>query len=157
MTRVPFGEFNVEDVYPEIVPLIGVLRTDRRVVTLGSCWGHGRELAYIDMAVHGLPGLRHFITTVDAVDRAMGRETWFEISVNWSSEVATACDFDQFPDWVMLSWAIEGRGANGALSPSLLNRIAHLCAARADCGRPRPRGPGSATAADKGPKQRDED
>jgi hypothetical protein len=42
---------------PPIAPLVEALRADSRIATKGSCWGHGRKPAYVDLAVEGLDGL----------------------------------------------------------------------------------------------------
>ena len=107
-----------------ILPLVGALRVDPRILTKWSCWGHGKKPAYIDLAVEGTEGLRVLVERLNLVDRRFRDEALFDVSLNWSAEVATACAFDIFPDWVMLSWRIEGRGRGGSPSADLLNRIA---------------------------------
>ncbi|TKC89841.1 LexA family protein [Polyangium fumosum] len=109
---------------PEIVGLVESLREDRRLVTLGSCWGHGKRPAYVDLAVDGLDGLRVFVRRINKLDRALADEAYIEVGLNWSEEVATACDFNLFPDWIMLSISIQGTGRNGAPPATLLAKIA---------------------------------
>lgn len=81
------------------------------------------------MPVRGLPDLsmaelRLFVERMNIVDRKFRKEAYFDIALNWSEEVVTACAFDIFPNWIMLSWTIEGSGRNGAPSAKLLARIA---------------------------------
>jgi hypothetical protein len=123
MTPGPLGEIT-EPLDPEIAPLVEALRVDSRVVTKASCWGHGKKPAYIDLAVEGMEGLRAFVERVNHVDRLVRTEAWFDIALNWSEEVATSCVFDVFPDWIMLSWRIQGRGRGESPSADLLSRIA---------------------------------
>lgn len=108
----------------DMVGLVEALRADTRVITKGSCSGHGKKPAYIDLAVEGLEGLRAFVERVNLVDRAVRNEALLDIALNWSEEVVTACAFDIFPDWIMLSWTIEGSGRRGAPSAALLAKIA---------------------------------
>jgi hypothetical protein len=42
-----------EPLDPEIAPLIEALRAGRRIVTKGSCWGHGRKPAYVGPSRRG--------------------------------------------------------------------------------------------------------
>ena len=109
---------------PEIAPLVGALRGDGGVLTMGSCWGHGKEPAYVDLAVEGIAGLHMFVERLNQVDREVGPEAILDVALNWSHEVATACAFEVFPNWIMLSLKIEGVGRNGAPSAALLKRIA---------------------------------
>jgi hypothetical protein len=109
---------------PEIKGLVEALRGDPRVVTLGSCWGHGKEAAYVDLAVDGLDGLRLLVRRLNKLDGALADEAFIDVRLNWSYEVVTACDFDVFPDWIMLSIRIEGTGRNGAPSAALLRKVA---------------------------------
>lgn len=107
----------------EIAPLVHALQADRRVVTRGSCSGHGEKTAYIDLAVDGVEGMRVFVKRLRAAERGVKREAFFEVSLNWRADVLTACAFDIFPNWIMLSWTIEGRGRNGAPSAEVLAKI----------------------------------
>ena len=50
------ADFITEPLDPEITPLVMALRANPRVVTKGSCWGHRRKPAYIDLAVEGFDG-----------------------------------------------------------------------------------------------------
>jgi hypothetical protein len=113
-----------EPLDPEIAPLVEALRADAHVTTKGSCWGHGKKPAYIDLAVEGVEGLRGFVERLNVVDRRVRDEAFFDVSLNWSGEVVTSCAFDIFPNWVMLSWKIEGAGRGGSASPALLAKIA---------------------------------
>jgi hypothetical protein len=94
------------------------------VATKGSCWGHGKKPAYIDLAVEGIAGLRAFVERLNIVDRAVRKECFFDVILNFSEEVVTACAFDIFPNWIMLSWRIEGGGRGRSPSAALLAKIA---------------------------------
>lgn len=109
---------------PPIVPLVEALRADARIVTKGSCWGHGRERAYVDLAVEGVAGLREFVARLNLVDRCLRDEAFFDVTLNWSEEVFTSCAFNIFPDWIMLSWTIEGIGRGRSPSAALLAKVA---------------------------------
>lgn len=108
----------------EIAPLVEALRADPRIRTKGSCWGHGKKPAYVDLAVEGVEGLRAFVERLNRVDRRVSKEALFDVRLNWSEEVVTACAFDIFPNWIMLSLTIEGSGRGGSPSASLLAKIA---------------------------------
>lgn len=109
---------------PDIAPLVHALRKDRRVLTKGSCWGHKKRPAYVDLAVEGVEGLRAFVQRINVVDRTIESEGFIDVTLNWSEEVATACAFDVFPNWIMLSLKIEGTGRGGSPSAELPERIA---------------------------------
>lgn len=113
-----------EPLDPPIAPLVEALCSDARILTKGSCWGHGKKPAYIDLAVEGIEGLRLFVERLNVVDRRFRDEAFFEMSLNWSDGVVTSCAFDVFPNWIMLSWMIEGSGRRGAPSAQLLANIA---------------------------------
>lgn len=115
-----------EPLDPEIAPLVEALRADRPVVTKSSCWGHGKQPASIDLAVEGIEGLHMFVERLNRVDRKVTREALLNVSLNWSHEVVTACAFNIFPNWIMLSLHIEGVGSKGAPSVALLKKIARL-------------------------------
>ncbi len=118
----------VDDIYdpldPEIEPLVLALRADPRILTKGSCWGHRKRPASVDLAVDGLDGLRVFVRRINEVDREIEPDGILDVALNWSEEVATACAFDVYPTWIMLSLTIEGIGKNGAPSAALLARVA---------------------------------
>jgi len=124
------ADFISEPIDPEITPLVMALRADPVVVTKGSCWGHRRKPAYIDLAVEGMAGLRHFVERLNVIDRKVRSEALFVVELNWSEEVVTACAFDIFPNWIMLSWTIEGTGPKRSPSAALLARIAKLYVGR---------------------------
>ena len=109
---------------PPIVPLIEALRADARILTKGSCWGHGRKTAYVDLAVEGTEGLRAFVERINVVNRRIRPEGLIDVTLNWSEEVVTACAFDLFPNWIMLSWRIEGIGRGRSPSAALLAKVA---------------------------------
>lgn len=111
---------------PEIEPLVEAMRTDDSIETLGSCCGHGREPAYVDLAVHGIEGLASFVANMNRLDRHLEGEVFLDLSVNWSEEVATACDFAEFPNWIMLSLRILGRGDAEAPTAEDLSKMAQL-------------------------------
>ena len=113
-----------EPLNPPIAPLVEVLRADRHLVTNGSCSGHGKKPAYIDLAVEGISGLHAFVERLNVVDRDVRKEAFFDVSLNWSEEVVTACAFQVFPDWIMLSWRVEGSGRGGSPSAALLAKLA---------------------------------
>jgi hypothetical protein len=117
---------------PPIAPLVDALRTDPRVATKGSCWGHGKSPAYIDLAVEGIAGLRAFVERLNVVDRTVRKECFFDVILNFSEEVVTACAFDIFPDWIMLSWRIEGTGRGRSPSAALLAKLAKRYGAAAN-------------------------
>jgi hypothetical protein len=106
----------------EIAPLVAALRSTD-VATLGSCCGHGKEGAYVDLAVRGLEGLRVFVHNMNRIEAAFEGRAYFEVALNWSREVVTACAFDRYPDWIMLSLTIEGATGRGP-SEQLLTAIA---------------------------------
>jgi len=107
-----------------IAPVVDALRADARILTKGSCWGHGKKPAYIDLAVEGMAGLRAFVERLNLVDCRVRDEALFDVALNWSEEVVMSCAFDLFPDWIMLSWRIEGGGRGRAPSAEMLGRIA---------------------------------
>jgi repressor LexA len=113
-----------EPLDPPIASLVEILRADSRTLTKGSCWGHGKKAAYIDLAVASTAGLRAFVDRLNLVDRHVRDEAFFDVSLNWSEEVVTSCAFDLFPDWIMLSWTIEGAGLGGSPSAATLAKIA---------------------------------
>lgn len=88
----------------EIAPLVRVLN-EAGFVTLGSCSGHGEDDAYVDLAVCGLGGMRELVRRINALDH--DELPVLDLTLNWSEEVVTACDFEQYPEWVMLSLKIE--------------------------------------------------
>jgi len=113
-----------DPVDPEIAALVDALRADDRVVTKGSCCGHGRKPAYVELAVEGMEGLRSFVARMNHVDRVVESEALLDVALNWNEEVVTACAFDIFPNWIMLTLTIEGAGRNGAPSTALLSKLA---------------------------------
>jgi hypothetical protein len=52
------------------------------------------------------------------------KEAFFDVALNWSDEGVTACAFDLFPDWIMLSWRIEGIGRGRSPLAQQLAKIA---------------------------------
>jgi hypothetical protein len=92
------------DVDIEIAPLVRVLN-QAGFVTLSSCSGHGRGDASVDFAVPGLVGIRELVRRLNALDQEA--LPWVEMFLIWSEEIATACDFEHYPDWVMLSLMVE--------------------------------------------------
>ncbi len=60
---------------PEIAPLVHALRTGARIITKGSCWGHRKKPAWVDVAVHGMVGLRAVVERINLVDRDTGYRT----------------------------------------------------------------------------------
>ena len=89
-----------------------------------SCWGHGTKPAYVDLAVEGTEGLRVFVERINVADRRIRPEGLIDVTLNWSEEVVTACAFDLFPNWIMLSWRIEGIGRGRSPSAALLAKVA---------------------------------
>jgi hypothetical protein len=71
-----------------------------------------------------IAGLRAFVERLNVVDRAVRKECFFDVILNFSEEVVTACAFDIFPNWIMLSWRIEGGGRGRSPSAALLAKIA---------------------------------
>jgi len=71
------------------------------------------------------------------VDRRIRPEGLIDVTLNWSEEVVTACAFDLFPNWIMLSWRIEGIGRARSPSVELLAKAA--TAYRAASRSPTPR------------------
>ena len=86
--------------------------------------GARQEGGVHDLAVEGLAGLRAFVERLNLVDRRVRDEALFDVSLNWSEEVVTACAFNIFPSWIMLSWRIEGPGRGGSPSADLLAKVA---------------------------------
>jgi LexA DNA binding domain-containing protein len=121
-TRPP--DHITEPVDPPILPLVEALRADAHILTKGSCWGHGTKPAYVDLAVDGTEGLRAFVARINVVDRRVRPEGLLDVTLNWSEEVVTACAFDLFPNWIMLSWRIEGIGRGRSPSKQLLAKTA---------------------------------
>ncbi len=111
---------------PEIAPLVEALRASPTVVTKASCSGHGKRRAYVDLAVDGVAGMRRFVERMNVLDREFAAEAILDVRLNWSHEVVTSCAFDVFPNWIMLSWVIEGLGSKRAPSAGLLMRIAKV-------------------------------
>jgi len=56
--------------------------------------------------VRGLDGIRELVRLLNAID---GEEKMplVDVTLNWSREVATACYFEEFPEWVMFSLKVE--------------------------------------------------
>lgn len=108
----------------EIVPLIDALRASG-FETLGSCSGHAKKSAYVDLAVQGMKGLRAFVLATNRVQGAVEKQALVDVALNFSESVATACDFERCPDWIMLSLSIESFGDAGP-SARLLAKIARL-------------------------------
>jgi hypothetical protein len=98
--------FRAQPIDAPIARLVRALNT-KAVVTQGSCCGHGRQPAYIDLAVHGLAALRGFIEHTNRVQGALEERVLMDVSVNWSGDTATACDFERYPDWIMLTLTVE--------------------------------------------------
>ena len=117
-----------DDIYdpldPQVEPLVLALRAEPRILTKASCWGHRKRPASVDLAVDGLDGLRVFVERINEVSREIGPEAILDVALIWSEEVATACMFDVYPTWIMLSLAIEGGGKSGAPSAALLAKVA---------------------------------
>ena len=134
-TRPP--DHVTEPIDPPILPLVEALREDPRVLTRMSCWGHGKKPAYVDLAVEGTGGLRAFVERANVVDRRIRAEGLIDVSLNWSEEVVTACAFDLFPNWIMLSWRIEGIGRGRSPSAALLAKTAKVYRAAARSPAPR--------------------
>lgn len=82
--------------------------------------------AYVDLAVEGkgTEGLRVFVERINVVDRRIRPKGLVDVTLNWSEEVVTACAFDLFPNWIMLSWRIEGIGRGRSPSAALLTEVA---------------------------------
>jgi DNA-binding transcriptional regulator YhcF (GntR family) len=115
-----------EPLDPEIAPLVEALREDRRVATMGSCCGHGRRHASVALGVRGFEGLDAFLRRINVVDRAVAPAAMLDVRVSWSELVLGSCNFEVFPDWIMLSLEIHGPGKNDAPSADLLARVAGL-------------------------------
>jgi len=107
---------------PEIAPLVEALRMDEYVETTGSCCGHGRRHAYVSLAVRGMDGLAKFAGTLNRLQRLISGEAFLDVNLDWDEQSATACHFERFPDWIMLSLHIEGPG--GPPTTELLRRVA---------------------------------
>lgn len=88
-----------------IAALVRSLRSVPWMTTLGSCCGHERTGGHIDLAVKGPEGVRQLVRLMNLVDRTQP-SALLEIGLNWSEEVATACHFEAWPDWVMFSLKI---------------------------------------------------
>ncbi len=123
-TRPP--DHITDPIDPPIALLVETLRADPRVLTKGSCWGHGRKPAYVDLAVEGTEGLRSFVERINVVDRRIRPDGLIDVTLNWSEEVVTACAFDLFPNWIMLSWRVEGIGRGRSPSAALLAKVARV-------------------------------
>lgn len=112
---------------PEILPLVKALRRSG-VDTLGSCCGHCKSGAYVDLAVHGLRALRHFVRRMNLVNSEVEAEgLWLDVALNWRDDVVTACSFASHPSWIMLSLTIEDADRDGP-SKAALKRIADVYA-----------------------------
>jgi hypothetical protein len=122
MNERPYASLDGVEIDEEILPLVIALRSSPAILTIGSCCGHSRKNAYIDLAVEGLAGLHLFVQALNRVDEKFSEDAFIDVGLNWSREVVTACDFGQFPDWVMLSMTM--RGVEGPPSKKLLKRLA---------------------------------
>jgi hypothetical protein len=120
-TPRPESPFVDQTLDPDIKTLVVALR-DPATVTLGSCAGHGKEQAYVDLAVDGVGGLQAFVSRLNAVRESLEDAAWIDVSLNWSHDVATSCDFESYPEWIMLSMTIES--GEGPPSKALLSRVA---------------------------------
>jgi hypothetical protein len=136
---------------PEIAPLVEALRMDEYVETLGSCCGHGRNNAYVGLAVRGMDGLAKFVGTLNRLRRLTVHEVFLDVILDWSAQSATACYFEKFPDWIMLSLEIEG--PDGPPTERLLRRVA--AAYYEAGGRPVPDGTLAVTAKPPAPVQQE--
>ena len=102
----------LESVFPgstidaELLPLIEALRGDGHA-TQGSCSGHMKSHAYVDLAINGTGALRSFVMGMNQLATALATEADFEVALNWCDEVATACDFDTYPNWIMVTLTIK--------------------------------------------------
>ncbi|MEI8257081.1 MAG: hypothetical protein WCJ30_15515 [Deltaproteobacteria bacterium] len=105
------------------------MNADDLITTMGSCSGHGKTSASVEITVRGREGMRASVTAIDAVDLKLSDEVLIDVGVNFSSEVATSCHFGVFPDWTMLAVTIEGRGRGGSPSKRLLAKVAKEFAA----------------------------
>ena len=132
----PESPFRGQKIDKEILPLIQALRGHPSVLTLGSCSGHRKAHAYVDLAVDGVAGLHGFVSALNRVHDEFEDEIMLDVALNWSEEVATACDFENYPDWVMLSLTIESRAEAPGPSAKLLKGIA--AAFRRRWARPNP-------------------
>lgn len=113
-----------EPIDPAIAPLVDELRVDPHIVTLGSCSGHGRWPAYVELAVQWPYGMYSFVRRLNMLGRELKADVLSSVVLNWSDEVATAIDFDLYPTWIMLTWQIESTSRRRAPSVALLKRIA---------------------------------
>lgn len=92
-----------KDIDERIRPLVRALNApERGIVTLGSCCGHQRKGGYIDLAVHSIEGARMLVALMHDL-QAAAPELRLDAAFNWSDDVATACDFEEHPDWLMFS------------------------------------------------------
>lgn len=114
----------IEPLDPPIAPLVEALRADARIITKGSCWATARRPPRSDLAVEGTEGLRAFVERINVVNRRIRPEGLIDVTLNWSEEVVTTCAFDLFPNWIMLSWRIEGIGPGRSPSGALLAKAA---------------------------------
>jgi len=118
----PLSPFVDQRLDPEIARLVEALSSNQAIVTLGSCAGHGKDRAYVDLAVDRLDGLKVFVAAANKVDRKIARQGLLEIALNFSDETVTSCNFERYPEWNMLSLKVEG--ADGPPSKGLLARVA---------------------------------
>ncbi len=123
MLKPPGLPFSDADIDKEILPLVQALNQKDGVTTLGCCSGHGTESAYIDLAVHGSSGIRWLVSATNAVSKDVGEKAMLDIALNWSDDVPTACDFKQYPEWLMLTLFIEC-GESAAPTAELLGDLA---------------------------------
>lgn len=94
---------------PWILPLVEALRRCG-FDPLGSCCGHGRTSAYVDMAVFQARGVQKLAALADSVARRLdGKKAYLELSLIFHSDVVTACS-PSLPEWVMFSLRVVGVG-----------------------------------------------
>ncbi len=91
-----------------ILPMVNALRALPLIETLGSCSGHADDphnrwhgRAYVSLCVRGMKGLRLLVAMLEGLDAKFGFESSWDAELSYSSEVATSCNFEAYPDWIM--------------------------------------------------------
>jgi hypothetical protein len=72
------------------------------MVTTSCCSGHGEEQPYVSLAVK-VSALKRFTELLNRLQTHLDdeTETFFACELIFESDVATSCDFEHFPEWIM--------------------------------------------------------
>lgn len=122
----PTGPLTADDlpIDADILPLVNAINSDDDFSTFASCSGHQEKLATVDFAVRGLNGIKCLTRILNSIRNALPDEgIWMEVSIIWNDEVATACDWENQPEWLNVTFKIEKLLEAGP-SGEILKRIA---------------------------------